>query len=115
MTNTKNTTTMTEELANKIDPSLYTKHVEVGAWLPKAKPFTYNYTAIDAVLYETYKDTTMKDISQALREPFKRVKYRVRILQDHGLLIKKVEYPANRVSAKTILKVSDVGQNKKAS
>jgi len=93
---------LTNEITAKIPTWIYTKHQEVGAYKPKAKPFTYNYTSTDAILFECYADTTMKDIATALREPFNRVMYRAKVLRDNDLISRKRKFATRTVNAKAI-------------
>tara|TARA_X000001382_G_C3069482_1_gene146997 strand:- start:145 stop:480 length:336 start_codon:yes stop_codon:yes gene_type:complete len=99
---TKTNTPMTNEMNAKIPSWIYTKHQEVGAYKPKAKIFTYNYSCIDAVVVECYKDTTTKDIASALREPINRVKYRIDVMRDNDLVSRKQKFATRTVNAKAI-------------
>ena len=73
-----------------IDYSTHTEHFH------KAEPFTYNYKVIDDAIAECYnKGYTMQQIADALREPFNRIVYRVRLLQADG----QVDYKLNTTHA----------------
>tara|TARA_R100000773_G_C4199947_1_gene102778 strand:- start:83 stop:427 length:345 start_codon:yes stop_codon:yes gene_type:complete len=106
MTNTvQNTKTpVTNEVEKKLPSHLYAKHQEKGAYKKKANPFTYNYVIMDAVIFEVFKETTMKDISTALKEPMARVQYRVKVLREEGLVARKVKFKTRKVNAKAITK-----------
>mgnify|MGYP003113475380 CR=1 FL=1 len=69
-----------------IDYSTHTEHFH------KADAFTYNYKFIDDAIVEVYnKGYTMRQIADALREPQARVAYRVRLLQNEGIIDHKYD------------------------
>ena len=73
-----------------IDYSTHTEHYS------RADNFTYNYKFIDDSIIECYnKGYTMQQIADALREPFNRIVYRVRLLQADG----QVDYKLNTTRA----------------
>ena len=73
-----------------IDYSTHTEHFH------KADAFTYNYKFIDDSITECYnKGFTIQQIADALREPFNRIVYRVRLLQADG----QVDYKLNTTRA----------------
>ena len=69
-----------------IDYSTHTEHFS------RADNFTYNYKFIDDSIIEVYnKGYTMQQIADALREPLNRISYRVRLLQNKGIIDHKYD------------------------
>ena len=64
-------------------PELYAEHT---FHMNKAKAFTYNYTVIDEVLLECWKDMTTAQIAEATREPINRITYRTQVLKKLGII-----------------------------
>jgi len=77
----------------------------------RARNYTYNYSFIDGVLMEAYKDHTIKQISEILNESFQRIKYRIRFLQTNHP--KTIVFKRGVTVDKGTHKVSDVRQSKR--
>ena len=67
-------------------PELYAEHTY---HMKKAVCYTYNYVVIDEVIRELWGEMTVAEIAEALNEYPNRIKYRVRILKELGVIKNK--------------------------
>ena len=74
-------------------PELYAEHTY---HMKKAVCYTYNYVVIDEVIRELWGEMTVAEIAEALNEYPNRIKYRVRILKELGVI--KNKYNMERAS-----------------
>ena len=74
-----------------LKPSLYVKYT---GHLPRAMPFTYNYSVIDDYIKEHYYSKTRRQIADDLNEPVDRVTYRIQALKAEDVIIGKREKKA---------------------
>jgi DNA repair ATPase RecN len=57
--------------------------------MSKARKYTYNYVVIDEVIRELWGEMTMEEMAEALNEYPNRIKYRVQVLKELGVIENK--------------------------
>jgi DNA repair ATPase RecN len=67
-------------------PELYAEHT---FHMSKARKYTYNYVVIDEVIRELWGEMTMEEMAEALNEYPNRIKYRVQVLKELGVIKNK--------------------------
>jgi len=67
-------------------PELYAEHT---FHMSKARKYTYNYVVIDEVIRELWGEMTMEEMAEALNEYPNRIKYRVQVLKELGVIVLK--------------------------
>ena len=90
-------------------PELYAEHT---FHMSKARKYTYNYVVIDEVIRELWGEMTMEEMAEALNEYPNRIKYRVRVLKELGVIknkynMKRANLMRQRKEAATWLKEID--------
>ena len=105
MTQETNTPNNDNPAMDIVDYSNHTFHMK------KAKSYTYNYSVIDGMLIEAYKDYTIEKMASIIREPRNRIAYRIAFLQKNHP--ESIVFKRGVTVDKGTHKVSDVGQSKR--